>query len=123
MNPAVRLARRLGWRGRFEPTRHVWSRGLALLCDHNGGRRFVREQRGGRALLRLDPRGYADIQDGDLVWTRSTALQQFIDEVLPTITGRFALLTGDEDSSIPSEFPRAAQICASDRVVWGVCQK
>ena len=54
-----------GWKARyrsrelgpFEPTRWVWSRGLALSCDHNGGLLFVRGQRGGRAALRFDPRG------------------------------------------------------------------
>ena len=41
--------------GPFEPTRWVWSRGLALSCDHNGGLLFVRGQRGSRAPLRFDP--------------------------------------------------------------------
>ncbi|HEY6078817.1 MAG TPA: hypothetical protein VIW29_08435, partial [Polyangiaceae bacterium] len=85
--------------GAFEPSRYVWSRGLALLCDHNGGLDFVRGQRGGRAALRFDPRAFESVRDGDLVWTRLMALPQFLEEALPRITARFALVTGDEDWS------------------------
>ena len=83
MRLATRVVRRLGWRGPFEPTRHVWSRGLALLCDHNGGVGFVREQRGGQAPVPIDPHFYDGVQDGELVWTRATSLPQFIAQVLP----------------------------------------
>jgi len=38
---------RLNTRASFRPTRYVWSRAIALLCDHNGGFSFVRKQRGG----------------------------------------------------------------------------
>ncbi|HXT48646.1 MAG TPA: hypothetical protein VN717_08390, partial [Gemmatimonadaceae bacterium] len=66
---------RLNTRGSFEPTHFVWSRGLALLCDHNGGFDFVRRQRGsGRAAIRFAPRAYDDVRDGDLVWVRLIAL-------------------------------------------------
>ena len=111
------LARRLGARGSFAPTHWVWSRGLALLCDHNGGLRNVREQRGAREPLKLDVGAYAGVRDGDLVWTRLTALPQFLEQVLPTIRARFALISGDEDWSIPTDFERAADICANDNVV------
>jgi hypothetical protein len=63
----------LAWRyralvnGPFEPTRYVWSRGLALLCDHNGGVSFVKGQRGRRRPLRFDPELFAQVRDGDLV--------------------------------------------------------
>jgi hypothetical protein len=50
------VARGIGWRGPFRPTEYVWSRGLALSCEHHGGLHFVRDQRGGRRLLPLDPR-------------------------------------------------------------------
>ena len=91
-------------RGRFEPTRYVWSRGLALLCDKNGGVDFVKKQLGGRAAMRFDPAAYAGIRDGDLVWVRHIALPQFVAEVLPHARARFGLVTGDEDWSIPSMF-------------------
>lgn len=121
---ATRLARRLGWRGPFEPTHHVWSRGLALLCDHNGGSSFVREQRGGygRPQLRFDPHAYAGVRDGELVWTRAAALPEFLDEILPRIEARFVLLTGDEDGSMPGDFPRAAELCASDKLLCWFAQ-
>jgi len=102
--------------GPFEPTRFVWSRGLALLCDHNGGVPFVKGQRGARAPLRFDPRLFERVRDGDLVWMRSIALPQFIDEALPRIRARFALVTGDEDWAIPSGFERSAALLADERV-------
>ncbi len=117
MRWATRLVRRLGWRGPFEPTHHLWSRGLALLCDHNGGMPFVREQRGGQPPVPLDPRGYEGVRDGDLVWTRATSLPEFLEKVLPRIHARFVLLTGDEDWSIPGDFARAAELCVSDKVL------
>jgi len=112
----TRAARLLGVRGAFEPTRLVWSRGLALLCEHHGGRAFVREQRGGRPLLRLDPLAYRNVHDGDLVWVRLTALPEFVEQVLPQISARFALVTGDEDWSMPSEFARAREILGNEHV-------
>jgi len=111
------IARRLGARGPFEPTHYAWSRGLALLCDHNGGVSFVREQRGGRPPLTLVPSAFAGVRDGDLVWTRLSALPQFVDQILPTIRARIGLMTGDEDWSIPGDFKRAADICASGKVL------
>lgn len=103
--------------GPFEPTRYVWSRGLALLCDHHGGVSFVRGQRGGRAALRFDPRVFDQVHDGDLVWVRLIALPQFVEEALPRIQARFALATGDEDWAIPSGFDRARELIESDKII------
>src|SRR5207344_3422356 len=63
--------------GPFEPTRYVWSRGLGLLCDHNGGVEFVKRQRGGRRAQRFAPGSFDQVKDGDLVWVRLIALPQF----------------------------------------------
>ncbi len=104
-------------RGPFEPTHYVWSRGLALLCDHHGGLDFVKKQKGGRRARRFDPAAYANIREGDLVWVRHIALPQFVSEVLPGIRHRFALVTGDEDWSIPSSFTAARQLLESDNLV------
>jgi hypothetical protein len=112
----TRAARFLGVRGAFQPTRLLWSRGLALMCEHNGGRAFVREQRGGKPLLRFDPLAYRNVRDGELVWVRSTALPEFAAEVLPEIRARFALVTGDEDCSMPSDFDRAHEVLANEHV-------
>ena len=103
--------------GPFEPTRYVWSRGLALLCDHNGGVDFVKRQRGGRPAQRFDPTLFDDVRDGDLVWMRLIALPQFLNEALPRIKARFALVTGDEDWAIPSGFDRASELWADPRIV------
>ncbi|HZO13085.1 MAG TPA: hypothetical protein VFB62_07495 [Polyangiaceae bacterium] len=103
--------------GAFEPSRFVWSRGLALLCDRNGGVDFVKRQRGGRKALRFDARAYEGIRAGDLVWVRLIALPQFVSEVLPSVTQPFALVTGDEDWAIPSGFEGSRRVLESDRVV------
>jgi hypothetical protein len=103
--------------GPFQPTRYVWSRGLGLLCDHNGGVSFVKRQRGGRAALRFDPKTFDGVRDGDLVWMRLIALPQFLNEALPRIKARFALVTGDEDWAIPSGFDRSPELLADPRIV------
>jgi len=109
---------RLDTRASYRPTRFVWSRGLALSCDHNGGFDFVRRQRGGgRPALRFAADAYDGIRDGDLVWVRLTALSQFVSEVLPHIDARFALVTGDEDLSIPSGFPHSHDVVANRNVL------
>jgi hypothetical protein len=105
--------------GPFTVTRYVWSRGLALLCDHNGGVAFVKGQRGGRPAMRFDPARFARVKDGDLVWVRQIALPQFLDEALPLIKARFALVTGDEDWAIPSGFKRSHELLTDPRVaLW-----
>ena len=109
--------RRVRSLGPFEPTRWVWSRGLALSCDHNGGTLFVRGQRGARAPLRFDPRDFERVKDGDLVWMRLMALPQFLREALPRINAKFALLTGDEDWSIPGSFKGAGELLDSPKLV------
>ena len=109
---------RLNTRSSSRPTHFVWSRAFALLCDDNGGFDFVRRQRGGgRPALRFPAGAYADIRDGDLVWVRITALPQFVDEVLPHIHARFALVTGDEDWSIPSGFDQASHMITNPNVL------
>lgn len=103
--------------GPFEATRWVWSRGLALSCDHNGGLLFVRGQRGSRAPLRFNPADFERVKDGDLVWTRLIALPQFLREALPRIQARFGLVTGDEDWSIPKSFDGSAELLESPKLV------
>lgn len=109
---------RLNTRASFQPTHFVWSRGLALLCDHNGGFDFVRHQRGGgRAAIRFAADAYDGIRDGDLVWVRLIALPQFVREALPHIDASFALVTGDEDWAMPSEFEQAGAVIANPNVI------
>lgn len=103
--------------GPFEPTKYVWSRGLGLLCDHNGGVRFVKGQRGGRPAMRFDPALFENVKDGDLVWTRLIALPQFLAEAMPRIRARFALVTGDEDWAIPSGFAGSEQLLADPKLL------
>ena len=118
---AVGFATAMGWyrarvNGPFEPTNWVWSRGLGLLCDVNGGVDFVKRQLGGRPPLRFDPSAFANIREGDLVWVRHIALPQLVAEVLPHVRNRFALVTGDEDWSIPSDFVDSRRITECEQV-------
>ena len=108
--------------GPFEPTRWVWSRGLGLSCDHNGGKLFVRGQRGARAPLRFDSQAFERVKDGDLVWMRLIALPQFLREALPRINAKFALLTGDEDWSIPGSFAGTSELLDSSKLVYWFSQ-
>lgn len=119
---AIALVRRLGARGGFAPTRLVWSRGLALLCDHQGGVGFVFDQPGTDVPIRFDPGCFLHVRDGEVVWMRSIALPQFLDEALPLITARFTLATGDEDWSIPGSFDRADELLNDPRVLAWFCQ-
>jgi len=120
---AAAAGERLNTRASFRPTHFVWSRGLALSCDHSGGLAFVRRQRGGgRPPLRFAADAYANIREGDLVWVRVTALPQFVDEVLPHVDARFALVTGDEDWSIPSGFERSREVIENPNVVCWFAQ-
>ena len=114
---------RFNTRGSYEPTHHIWSRGLALMCDHNGGFDYVRKQRGGgSAPLPFDPGDYAAVRDGDLVWVRANSLPAFLEHVLPRIEARFALVTGDEDWSIPSDFEGSRAILANPNVICWFAQ-
>jgi hypothetical protein len=103
--------------GPFEATDYVWSRGIGLLCDHHGGMDFVKRQRGGRRPVKLDPSAFDGVRDGDLVWTRHVALPQFVRDVLPRIRSKFALVTGDEDWAIPSDFADSAKLLDSPYLV------
>jgi len=117
------IGARLNTRGSYEPTRLLWSRGLALLCEHNGGFDYVRKQGGGgRPPLDYDARDFADVRDGDLVWVRVNSLPRFVADVLPGISARFALVTGDEDWAIPSGFAGAQEIIANENVVCWFAQ-
>lgn len=100
----------------FEATHYVWSRGIALCCDKNGGADFIKRQPGGTRDIGFDPGEFADIKEGDLVWVRLSALPQFVEEVLPTVGKRFALVTGDNDMDIPSGFDRAGAVLGNPHV-------
>jgi hypothetical protein len=114
---------RLNTRGSYRPTQYLWSRGLALSCEHNGGFDYVRKQRGGgRAQLPYDLDDYSDIREGDLVWVRATSLPMFIEQVLPNISARFALITGDEDLAIPTEVEGVGTLLANRNLICWFAQ-
>jgi len=117
------IGARLNTRRSYQPTHFLWSRGLALMCDHNGGFDYVRKQRGGgRPPLTYDSAAYAKVREGDLVWVRVKSLPHFLEHALPQITVPFALVTGDEDWAIPSDFAWAREILANDNLICWFAQ-
>ena len=114
---------RLNTLASYEPTRFIWSRGLALLCDHNGGFDYVRKQRGGgRAAIAYDSHDFSSARDGDVIWVRATSLPHFAEHTLPQLRARVALITGDEDWAIPSGFAGARDIIANEHVICWFAQ-
>ncbi|MCA1707388.1 MAG: hypothetical protein LC808_30630 [Actinobacteria bacterium] len=94
----------------------IWNKGLAALCDHRipdefpeGSYSFVKTLAGNEVAFAQpglidDPASYGDaIRPGDLVWVRGAWLPSFIEQVLPLVGCDFVLVTGDTDSSIPSD--------------------
>jgi hypothetical protein len=102
----------------------VWNKGIAALCDLRipdefpDGRNYSSAPAlaGAMASSKLpndlisDPQSYAKIREGALVWVRISWLRSFVRQVLPLLTARFVLVTGDSDSCVPSELGAEAQI-------------
>lgn len=102
----------------------VWNKGIAALCDLRipdefpNGRDYrpVPLLAGAMASSKLpnnlisNPQSYAEIRDGALVWVRVSWLRSFVRQVLPLVTARFVLVTGDSDSCVPSELGAEARL-------------
>jgi len=60
------------------------------------------------------PAEFRNVHDGELIWVRLSWLRSFVKQVLPLLSSRFTLVTGDSDSCVPSEvMPEARAILAS----------
>jgi hypothetical protein len=110
----------------------VWNKGIAALCDRRfpdefpDGKNYVPIPAHAGALwssrlpdnLISDQSGSFNIVNGDLVWVRLSWLRSFVRQVLPLVNANFVLVTGDSDSSVPSEIgPEARAVLESPRVV------
>ena len=109
----------------------VWNKGIAAQCD----RRIPDEFPDGRSYVPMpafagadvgvgppdlieEPERFEDIGGGELVWVRGSWLPSFVERVLPRIARDFVLVTGDTDSSLPSDAPGvSAALLASPHVV------
>ncbi len=101
----------------------IWNKGIAALCDRRIPDEFpdawnyspVPTLAGALTSSKLpdnliaDPSAFRNIQDGELVWVRLSWVKSFVKQVLPLVTGRFVLVTGDSDSCVPSELMSEAQ--------------
>ena len=100
----------------------LWNKGVAALCDWRipdefpeGRYCLVPTEASALATSKTpddliqDPEFYRGVRDGDLVWVRLAWLKSFIKQVLPLIDARFVLVTGDSDTSVPSEIPFEAE--------------
>ncbi len=106
-----------------QPVDLVWNKGIAASCDRRipdefpDGQRYSTIHTLAGALwsrklpdnLISDPARFRDIRDGELVWVRLSWLRSFIKQVLPLVRARFVLVTGDSDSSVPSELASEAR--------------
>lgn len=95
----------------------VWNKGMAARCSRRIPDEFpdgvnyspVPTLAGAMWSSKLpddlirNPRLYAEIQDGELVWVRLSWLKSFIRHVLPLVTAKFGLVVGDSDTCVPSE--------------------
>jgi hypothetical protein len=102
----------------------VWNKGIAALCDRRIPDEFpdVRNYTANPTLagamwsrrlpdnLIADPAAYFDIREGEVVWVRLSWLKSFVKQVLPFVRSRFKLVTGDSDSSVPSELADEAPL-------------
>lgn len=110
----------------------VWNKGIASLCDRRipdefpGGGPYtsIRTLAGENPQARFpenlisNPADYLRLADGALVWVRLTWLKSFVSQVLPLLTSRIVLVTGDSDGSTPSEaMPEAKALLDSPRIL------
>src|SRR6266496_1914406 len=100
----------------------VWNKGIAAKCDRRipdefpHGQNYVPVPTLAGAMwsrklpdnLIADPARFRDIGDGELIWVRLSWLRSFMKQVLPFVTTKFVLVTGDSDSSVASELGNEA---------------
>ena len=112
----------------------VWNKGIAARCNRRIPDEFpdrvnyspVPTLAGAQWSSKLpdnlirNPRLYADIQDGELVWVRLSWLKSFIRHVLPVVTAKFGLVVGDSDTCVPSELGSEAEalLTSSSIIHW-----
>ena len=112
------------------PTELVWNKGIAALCDWRIPDEFpqgrysqVSTEAGSRLTSKTpdnligNPHLFSGIREGDLVWVRLAWLKSFIAQALPFVRENFILVTGDSDTTVPSEVSVAEQIIRHPRIL------
>ncbi len=101
----------------------VWNKGIASLCDRRlpdefpEGRNYNANPTLAGAMwsrklpdnLIANPEAYFDLREGEVVWVRLSWLKSFVTQVLPYLRSKIKLVTGDSDSSVPSELADEAR--------------
>jgi hypothetical protein len=110
----------------------IWNKGIAARCDRRIPDEFpapwhytpVPTLAGALTSSKLPdnliscPADFANLQEGELIWVRLSWLPSFVKQVLPLVTSKVILVTGDSDSCVPSEvMPEARLIMACRNVV------
>ncbi len=112
------------------PTELVWNKGIAALCDWRIPDEFpqgrysqVSTEAGSRLTSKTpdnligNPHLFSGIREGDLVWVRLAWLKSFIAQALPFVRENFVLVTGDSDTTVPSEVSVAEHIIRHPRIL------
>lgn len=93
------------------PSHFAWSKGFMIEANVRPSDFFDHY---------LHVRDYRKIGKGDVVWVRTSQLPTFVRHVLPRISQRFILVTGDADDSVPLQRPEEARILLDNKylVKW-----
>jgi len=109
----------------------IWNKGIAALCDRRVPDEFPTPWHytpaptlaGALTSSKLPDNlisraaDFSNVRDGELIWVRLSWLRSFVKQVLPLVTSKFILVTGDSDSCVPSEImPEARAILACRNV-------
>lgn len=92
----------------LEANYFVWSKGFMLSADVKPESLFQAE---------LPLHLYQEIKRGDVVWIRTSWLDDFVKEILPEIHEPFVLVTGDSDESIPYHREQSTDILLNHPLV------
>jgi len=81
---------------------------IAVACDAYGGVPYLMYGIEGRPEL-LDWSTYEGLPDGAAAWIRIEDLPEFNRRILPGLSGRIVMVTGESDYNVPSTFTEAVR--------------
>lgn len=88
----------------------VSSRGIMYSCD-------VFPKNPVSDTSQLDPTDYENIKENNLVYVISTCVPLFVENVLPKVTCKFVLVTGDSTKGVPNEISMGCEEYWKNKIV------